>query len=331
MDYIWVCTTQTCADAESASAHCGFVRLPRRAGLDAPDVFRATRVRAHRCATSHPSSPQTDAVASTPPVRQLTCTHYYYIFARLDGEHSIGWLSGTHRSESEGDAAVELGVDTVRIPGVCMTRADSTPPARRSQLGEHVALDPPPRVSGLAGRAGALSASIPTCPRVDSPPRGTPPDSRSAFCAHSIPARPGLLHDSCGVTLPDLGSVLRALDPTLRITGVCTTRACADSTPPARRSLLGERVLCTLDRIPPPSARTDSQRSSPTRPVRYMGSQTETTTPPTRSAPQPGAVRICDVSKPPARSRYRDRKCAHLGYHSSRLPLLMRTRAGEIR
>ncbi|KAJ7854271.1 hypothetical protein B0H14DRAFT_3449672 [Mycena olivaceomarginata] len=104
---------------------------------------------------------------------------------------------------------------------------------------------------------------------------------------------------------------------TLRITGVRTTRARAHSTPPARRSLLGERVLCTLDRIPPPSVRIDSQRSTSTRPGRHTGSRTETTTPPARSAPQSGAVRICDISKPPACSRYRDHKCAHLELSSA--------------
>ncbi|KAJ7791071.1 hypothetical protein B0H14DRAFT_3890859 [Mycena olivaceomarginata] len=152
---------------ESASAQCGFVRLPCRAGLDAPDVFCATRVRAHRCATSHPSSPQTDAVASTPPVR--------------------------HR-----DAAVELGVDAVRIPGVCTTRADSTPPAQRSQLGEHVALDPPPRVSGLAGRGLAAARD-----------------------ASRLEER-----------------VLRALDPRVSRASPRLMRAHAGSTPLARRSRL---------------------------------------------------------------------------------------------
>ncbi|KAJ7854263.1 hypothetical protein B0H14DRAFT_3865534 [Mycena olivaceomarginata] len=335
-------TTQTCADAESASAQCGFVRLLRRAGLEVRLTSSARR-----------------GFVRTAVRRRIRPPRRRTQLPRL-------------RPCGVRDAVVALGVDGAH-PGRLhdsrgLDAARAAPPTRGARRTRS-----PPRVSGLARRAdAALPASIPTCPRVDSPPRGTPPDSRSAFCAHSIPARLGLLHDSCGLvrarppparrsrlaatqeasrlgersahsiphcaswasarprrvrtplcprvapgwpprkTLPDLGSVLRALDPTLRITGGCTTRARAHSTPPARRSLPGERVLRTLDRIPPPSARIDSQRPSSTRPGRHTGSRTETTTPPTRNAPQSGTVRICDVSKPPACSRYRDRKCAHL-------------------
>jgi hypothetical protein len=141
------------------------------------------------------------------------------------------------------DAAVALGVDTVRTPGVCTTRAAL--PTRRARRTR----------SPTARRAdAALPASIPTCPRVDSPRRGTPPGSRSAFCAHSIPARLGLLHDSCGLvrarlrprvtpdypprkTLPDLGSVFRTLDPR------CASRASAR--PGLVRTRLRPRALPT--------------------------------------------------------------------------------------